>query len=129
MGKKFKIVAILLVVLIIGLFSYNYVMTGGARDLTTEEPEFMVTSNDISAEFTANVAVATKKYSDKAIAITGIITAISGKGVILGHSIICNMQEVDPTIQKNQKVTLKGRVVGYDDLMGEIKLDQCLVIK
>jgi hypothetical protein len=129
MGKKFKIVAILLVVLIIGLFSYNYVYHGGARDLTTEEPEFMVTSNDISAEFTANVAVATKKYSDKAIAITGIVTATSGKEVILGHSIICNMQEVDPTIQKNQKVTLKGRVVGYDDLMGEIKLDQCLVIK
>ena len=129
MGKKFKLVAMLLVVLIIGLFSYNYVMTGGARDLTAEEPEFMVTSNDISAEFIANVAVATKKYSDKAIAITGIITAISGKEVILGHSIICNMQEVDPTIQKNQKVTLKGRVVGYDDLMGEIKLDQCLVIK
>jgi hypothetical protein len=36
------------------------------------------------------------------------------------------MNEVDTTIKKNQKVTLKGRVVGYDDLMGEIKLDQCL---
>jgi hypothetical protein len=129
MVKFFKIATILAVILVLCFFSYDYVMTGGARDLTKEEPEFMVTSNDISAEFTANVAVATKKYSDKAIAITGIVTATSGKEVILGHSIICNMQEVDPTIQKNQKVTLKGRVVGYDDLMGEIKLDQCLVIK
>jgi hypothetical protein len=129
MVKFFKIATILAVILVLCFFSYDYVMTSGARDLTKEEPEFMVTSNDISAEFTANVAVATKKYSDKAIAITGIVTATSGIEVILGHSIICNMQEVDPTIQKNQKVTLKGRVVGYDDLMGEIKLDQCLVIK
>ena len=45
--------------------------------------------------------------------------------MIIDNSIICNLKELDPSITKDQVITLKGRVVGYDDLMGELKLDQC----
>jgi adenylate kinase len=32
-------------------------------------------------------------------------------------------------IEAGKTVTIQGRVVGYDDLMGELKLDQCAIIK
>jgi hypothetical protein len=35
---------------------------------------------------------------------------------------------LDSSIKKDQPVTVKGRVVGYDDLMAEIKLDQCSIL-
>ena len=126
MNKKYKIIGFSIVtIIILAIAGYYYVMHGGARNVSNEETAFTISSKNISDEFATNVDASNKKYLDKAIAITGIVTNVNGKEVILDNSIICNLKEVDATIQKNQKVTLKGRVVGYDDLMGEIKLDQC----
>ena len=60
MGKKFKTVAIPLVVIIIGLISYNYAMTGGGRDLEKEKSEFNMSAVDVFADFSANTEMATK---------------------------------------------------------------------
>ena len=130
MSKKVKIIGILfLAVLLVGFFVFNYVFHGGARDLATEEAVFTVISKDITAEFTANVPAATKKYSDKAIAISGTVTAITDSIVTIDNTIICNFKTPDTTIKNNQNVTIKGRLVGFDDLMGELKLDQCSINK
>jgi hypothetical protein len=32
-------------------------------------------------------------------------------------------------LQSNQTVKIKGRFVGYDDLMEELKMDQCQLIE
>jgi hypothetical protein len=126
MNKKFKIIVLSIVVTGLTVFTgYNYVMNGGARNLSTEETAFTVSSKSITKEFATNIDVSNKKYLEKAIAIKGTITQINGSQVIIDDSIICNLKDIDSSILKNQVVTLKGRVVGYDDLMGELKLDQC----
>lgn len=126
MNKKFKTITFSIVVIgIIAFTGFNYVMYGGARNLSTEETAFTVSSKGITNEFAANIEASNKKYLEKAIAIKGTITKITGTEVIIDNSIVCNLKNFDATIQKNQIVTLKGRVVGYDDLMGELKLDQC----
>lgn len=111
---------------IVGFTGFNYIMHGGARNLSTEDAAFTVSSKTITAEFASNVDVANKKYLEKAIIIKGMVTKITDKEITIDNSIICNLKDVDTTIQKDQAITLKGRVVGYDDLMGELKLDQCL---
>lgn len=125
--KKTKIIILiaLLSISLFGISSYYYVMYGGARNLSNEETSFIVSSKNISNEFAANIEIANKKYLEKAIAIKGTITKITGNEVIIDDIIICNLKELDPSLIKNQVITLKGRVVGYDDLMGELKLDQC----
>ncbi|WP_348811372.1 OB-fold protein [Flavobacterium maritimum] len=130
MSKKIKIIILLVAVIgLIGFFAYNYVMHGGARNLTTEKTNFTVTSESITSEFTTNIQKANEKYLEKAVAIKGKITASNGNEVILDGIVICNFKSQDLSIKKDQTVTVKGRVVGYDDLMGELKLDQCFVIK
>jgi hypothetical protein len=126
MNKKFKIIVLSIVVTGLTVFTaYNYVMNGGARNLSTEETAFTVSSKSITKEFATNIDMSNKKYLEKAIAIKGTITQINGSQVIIDDSIICNLKDFDSSILKNQVVTMKGRVVGYDDLMGELKLDQC----
>jgi 3D (Asp-Asp-Asp) domain-containing protein len=126
MNKKFRIIILSIVATGLTVFTgYNYVMTGGARNLSTEETAYTVSSKSITKEFATNIEVSNKKYLEKAIAIKGTITQINGSQVIIDDSIICNLKDFDSSIIKNQVVTLKGRVVGYDDLMGELKLDQC----
>ena len=123
MTKKMKIIgASVLFIAIVGLSSVYYVFNGGARDLASEETAFSVTSQSILAEFAQNPQ--NKKYLDKAVVISGTVTAISPTEVTLDGSIICGLSAADSTIQKDQKIIVKGRVVGFDDLMGELKLDQ-----
>jgi hypothetical protein len=129
MSKKVKIIGILLVaVLLIGI-SINYVFHGGARDLATEEAEFKVSSKEITEEFTKDVAKANLKYSDKAIAVSGKVTAVSDSIVTIDNTIICNFKTPDNSIKNEQFISVKGRLVGFDDLMGELKLDQCSINK
>ncbi len=130
MSKKVKIIGVIIIVaLIIGFSVFNYVFYGGARDLATEDVAFTLTSKDITAEFTANVSAATKKYSDKAIAISGTVTAITDSIVTIDNTIICNFKTPDTSVKNEQPITIKGRLVGFDDLMGELKLDQCSINK
>jgi uncharacterized protein YkvS len=129
MKKTKKIILIaLLATSLIGVSSYYYVMYGGARNLSSEETAFTVSSKSITNEFATNIDVSNKKYLEKAIAIKGTITKITGNEVIIDNTIICNLKELDSSITENQVITLKGRVVGYDDLMGELKLDQCFKV-
>lgn len=126
MNKKFKIIIFLIVAFGLAAFgTFYYLMNGGARNLSNEDAAYTVSSTAIIEEFSSNSEKANQKYLEKAIVIKGTVTKITGKEIIIGNTIICNLKELDPSIQKDQTITLKGRVVGYDDLMQEIKLDQC----
>lgn len=123
-----KIVLIpLLAIGLIGIGSYYYIMHGGARDISSEETAYTVSSKDINAEFLSDLENSNKKYLEKAVAISGTITNLNDSLVILDHTILCSLKNIDSQIKKNQAVVVKGRIVGYDDLMGELKLDQCFI--
>jgi hypothetical protein len=113
---------------IIGLSGYYYVMHGGARDLSSEETAYTVTSTAINNEFTNDLENSNKKYLEKPVAISGTITKLENSLVILDHTIICALKTPNSIIKNNQPIVVKGRVVGYDDLLGELKLDQCFII-
>ena len=93
MSKKVKIIGILLVGVLLVVASINYVFYGGARDLAAEEAEFTLSSKAITGEFVSNVAKATLKYSDKAIVISGKVTAVSDSTVTIDNTIICNFNQ------------------------------------
>lgn len=130
MKKKIKIaIGIFIAILLIGYLGYNYVMHGGARNLEKEEAAFVVTASQISSEFTTDINKANAKYLEKAVAIQGKVTDISENQLIIDNNVICALKEIDNSVKLNQTITVKGRVVGYDDLMGELKLDQCFINK
>jgi len=127
--KSILVIVFIIVIVLVGVAGYNYVMHGGARDLSNEEASFTLSSKVICHEFSTNIDASNKKYLEKAVAISGKITEINGTEIIVDNSIICILTTKDTTIKQGQEVIVKGRVVGYDDLMQEVKLDQCLVIK
>lgn len=127
--KKSRIIALfLLLSVVVGVSAFNYVMHGGGRNLLKEETNFWVSSNDLAKEFSSNTNLANTKYLEKAVAVKGIVADVNKNVITLDNGIVCTLQTANNAIKKNQVVTIKGRVVGYDDLMGEIKLDQCFPI-
>lgn len=128
MKKSTWTLLIVLAIAVVGMMSYRYVMYGGARNVSEEKPEFTISSKTIAAEFIADTPGANLKYLEKTVAVSGTVVQTEGQVIILEHDIVCVMKEPNTTIEPNQKVTIKGRLVGYDDLMGEIKLDQCTAL-
>ena len=126
MSKKMKFLVAAIIVIAIGFFAVRYyVYHGGKRDIQAEETAYTVASSAIVAEFTADVEAANKKYLEKPVAVSGTVTSVNTTEVILDNAVNCNFSTANAAITKNQKITVKGRVVGYDDLLGEVKIDQC----
>ena len=126
--RKLKILVTLVVVVIVSFFSMRYyVYNAGKRDIQSEDTAFAVTSKAIVAEFTSNTTASNKKYLEKPVAVSGIVTSVDDKEVIIDNSVNCNLSVANKSFKNGQKVTVKGRVIGYDDLLGEVKLDQCSI--
>lgn len=129
MNKKLKFSLIFLFVFIVLAFTlYNYAMHSGKRNLESEKANFSITSSQINTEFNKNPEIASKKYLEKAIEIKGIVSEINNNQLILDHSIVCQCA-LKLNVKKGEIVTVKGRFVGFDDLMSELKLDQCYLIQ
>jgi len=124
--KVFKISGIVIIVLLASFFSIRYyINNGGKRDIASEATAYSLSSKTIVNEFTSNADASNKKYLEKPVSILGVVTSVNGKEVILNNSVNCNFLIAANSLKMNQKVTIKGRVVGYDDLLGEVRLDQC----
>lgn len=130
MKKGIIILLLIVVVLITGFFGARYyAYNGGKRDLQSEQAAFTIKTKDIVAEFVANEVVANKKYLEKPVAISGTITSVNSTEVIIDEIGVCNFTTADASLKVGQTVTIKGRVVGYDDLLGGVNLDQCSINK
>ena len=105
-----------------------YIYNGGKRDIQSEAAEFRLNSKDIAAEFTTNSEDATKKYSNKTILVSGKITEVNATEIVLDETVRCILKS-NPTHKVGETVSIKGRLVGFDDVFGQVKLDDCSIIK
>ncbi len=67
-------------------------------------------------------------YSNRIVEISGQLTYSDASVITLDHRFICLMDSNSVLSKKMKNVTIKGRYVGYDDLLDEFKLDNCLII-
>lgn len=124
MKKKF----LLLLVLIGALFfmAYHYLYQDH-RNIADEKASFSLTVTKIYTDFTQDEAKAIAKYLDKTVLVTGTITSIdaTSKTVTVDQKLLARFDTMLPaTIKKNQKITVKGRILGYDNLLEELQMDQ-----
>ena len=121
--KKAAIIVIILIVL--GGIGYNYIFRA-PPDIAKANSEFTVGAVDFSKEFTDNLIEAEKKYLNKIFTVEGIITDIEDEAITLNNSVYCKF-EFAFQLNKNEKIKIKGKCIGYDELFEIIKLDQCII--
>ena len=63
----------------------------------------------------------------KTVEITGKVTSVVDKGFILDETIYCQLQPNQKMPSTSQMVSVKGTVIGYDDLLNELKLNECIL--
>lgn len=135
MSKIMKTILIIVGVLILGGVIAgpkikDYMVNNiGKRDLQSEEAAFTLKAKDFITEFTVKETDANKKYLEKPVVISGVITSINDKEVLLDEVVVCGFTTADTSLKVGQTVAVKGRVVGFDDLMGSVNMDQCSLNK
>lgn len=127
-----KRLAIVVVVLIIVAFlAYRYVFHSPHRDITQEEVKHEIEAADLLSEYGNSVDQANAKYLDHVILVGGEVTAVDSTSITLAPGIYCHMheEEIIDGIKIGDRADIKGRVVGYDDLFGELRMDFCHFVK
>lgn len=124
-----KLLIIILILLIGGFIGYKYIYQSH-RDIQGEKAEFTVDATDLAGEFSENQDSATKKYLNKTIVVKGTLTEIEDNSMMLNDAAYCTFDS-NHNISKsnlNSKYTIKGRCIGYDELLEVIKLDQASIV-
>ncbi|PZD77891.1 hypothetical protein [Mesonia sp. K7] len=124
---KSKYIILIIILLAIGYLGYQYLYQDH-RDIAEEVAAYSIASDQVNQEFVTNAEVAETKYLNKTIEITGTVSKIEDNSITLDDVIYCQFTApLETDIQQNQNVTIKGRFIGYDDLLEYVNLDQCSI--
>ena len=124
-----KWIIILIILIIAAIVGYNYIYQDH-RDIENENAEFVMSSSEIASQFLENATTAEQKFLNKTIEVSGLVSEVNTNEITIDDKVFCQFSNTNQnTIKTNSKVKIKGRVIGYDDLLEQVKLDQCTIIK
>ncbi|SHG75646.1 OB-fold protein [Winogradskyella jejuensis] len=131
MKKKELIVTGVLLVILLSVFTvYNYVFNAEHRDIAAEEAVTTMTAKEIFDHFKVNEALATTTYLDKVIELKGEVTEIEDNNLVLSNGVqVSFLNNKDSNLKTGTQIVIKGRCVGYDELLELVKIDQSTLIK
>jgi len=125
--KSTQRILIFLALLIAGSYGFYKYLNKPHRDIASEKAEFELKTSEL-VDYMANDEKA-KLFIDKVVETSGAISSIEKDAVILDDKIQVNLNpEFINTITVGQKITVKGRCVGYDDLLEIVKVDQATIL-
>lgn len=130
MNKQKWIAIFILVIGVIAIVAYNYIYQDH-RDISSEKPAYSISAEELTQQFETNEGNATALYLNNTIQIEGTLTSINGQSLVVDNVVFLalNAGETIPNQNKiNMQIRLKGRCIGYDNLLGEVKLDQAILI-
>ena len=127
MRKKLFYALLLLIVIAFGVYNY---LNKSHRDIASEKAAFSKTVSEVFQAFITNDSLANKTYLDKTISVKGTITNLdlANKIITVDEKLSARFTDKVPDNAKlRDSITLKGRLVGFDDLLEEIQMDQCTI--
>ena len=124
-----KIILFIVSIGILVVLGYLYI-NQDHRNISEEEPSHTIEAETLINEFQNNTDENELKYLNNTIEIQGELTAIQENSLVLNKTIYCEFDATPSISETTQgtRITIKGRLIGFDDLLGELKLDQCTVI-
>ncbi len=126
--KKHIIIAIVVIALITSVFVYNYVFNSKHRDIANENASITIKASEILVDFQKNESSATQKYLDKVIEVTGVVSEVEENTIVLNEAVALGFIEgTMPKVNIDKPLKVKGRCVGYDELLEIVKIDQASI--
>lgn len=128
MKTALKVILLLLIIAVaVGLYLWNK----PHRDYQGEDATYQLESAVLMDEYISDEEAANARYLDQVILVKGVVTEKNEQSILLDDNIYASMEEAAELadLSEGDEISVKGRLTGYDELMGEIKLDHCSVIR
>nr|WP_288832725.1 hypothetical protein [uncultured Flavobacterium sp.] len=122
------IFSLLFLLLLVGVYFYVY---KAHRDIAKEEVSYDIAVPALFSEYQSNESAANTKYLDKTIVVSGKVSSLNmeTRSIVLDEKLFATfLDKIPATIQPNSQLKIKGRLIGYDSLLEEIKMDQCIIL-
>lgn len=119
---------VILIIVAISVYFYTY---QEHRDISSENADFSISTFALQQEFQANDSLFNDKYVDKTIEIygkTSNVDLIHHTIVIDNKTVVVLKDSIVKNIKLEEDIKIKGRYVGYDDLLEEFKFDQAIIV-
>lgn len=100
------------------------------RNISEEKAIAVFRGSDLYTSFSTDKKSFNKKNLDQTLIIQGQITSLEENGLVLNDRcyILFKNSGLITTLKNNQSIAVKGRYVGYDDLLERLKIDQASLI-
>ncbi len=122
-----KVLIAIIAVLVLAFIGYKFLYQNH-RNIAEEKPKYQVDAGFIAAEFAKGDKAVQDKYLNQTLLVKGIISEIHADYIIIEDKAYTAINTKDLGLQKNKKIAVKGRCIGYDDLLEQVKFDQCTLI-
>ena len=111
---------------LVALVAFVYYTKSLKPDYASIKPTLITDSHDLLWRFQINEGA---ELINQVVQFRGKITGFDSLLVIMDHRLICNSDSmmVDD-LSIGDSTTLKGRCIGYDDLLEELRLDHVVKI-
>ncbi|MEQ3656361.1 MAG: hypothetical protein ABNH00_10895 [Dokdonia sp.] len=118
-----------LILLLSVFLMYNYIYQDH-RDIASEAPAFTLEAEALSQAFETDQEKATKLYLNQTIQVAGTLSVIEGMTAMIRPNLFFTLSETPKPSSKptSGRIRVKGRCIGYDSLLNEIKFDQATII-
>ena len=94
------------------------------KDYAQEEVAQTWRAEDLVAAFAKAPDDMQAQWQEKVVEVTGTVRSSSMQGVVLNPGVVATYDEGHaPEVAPTGQVTIKGRLVGFDDLFGEVRID------
>ncbi len=136
--KKYIVFAILIIIIIAGIYGYKE-YNRKVADVSTAAPQEIIHATDMLAAFTNDEAVATKKFAGKTVLVTGIVAEIINQqdtmmNIFLGNDtdinkVSCLMdmrkKEALKNVSVGKQISIKGVCTGF---LADVEMNRCVIV-
>ena len=111
---------------LVALVAFVYYTKSLKTDYASLKPTLITDSHDLLWRFQINEGA---ELINQVVQFRGKITGFDSLLVIMDHRLICNPDSTMVSdLSIGDSTTLKGRCIGYDDLLEELRLDHVVKI-
>ena len=101
-----------------------------ASNRTMESSTVAISAQELHSGFLSGDSLQCSEWLNQIVEVTGKVQSVEGATVLLVPGVVCTFEESPDGFPwlKGSEVTLKGRVLGFDDLFNEVRMDFCFVV-
>ena len=126
-----KLIWILVIAGIVGVAGYLYVFYKPHRDIVGGEAQLHASADQLIKAYEQDLKIARDTYNDKIVEVEGVVSKVGDYSVTLNELIYCSLDSSQSVndVKEGAMLKVKGRILSYDDLFGEIKMDNGVILK